>query len=124
MGIQELNQKNNPKKALELFTLADYYYPLSKEAVFQSVIANFKLKSYTKAYQQTQILIENKYPSHEKSLRMGLHIALEANLYDEALSHTNTIIKQYGNSSMLSEIKKRIEQNHRIDQLKHLFKKQ
>lgn len=122
-GITILNQDKRPKEALTLFNLANYYFPLSKENKLQTVVALFQLQNFTQAYHETSFLIKTDYPSREKALRMALHIALEAQLFDKALLHTETLIDEFGSDNLLSTIQQRIQQKDRMKELKYLFQR-
>ncbi|WP_459210941.1 tetratricopeptide repeat protein [Aquimarina rhabdastrellae] len=119
-GRYFLRERNNPKKALEYFAKVDDY-TVDPNAKLLTLESYFSLHEYTLAYQIAKELVGINYPNTIKALKMSLHCALEAELYQEAYMITLEILKLENDDKLSQEINLRLRTNDRIKELKLLF---
>lgn len=119
-GRYFLRANRNPKKALELFALAQEYAP-ANNAKLLSLEAYFMLNQYKDAFEISKELVQQKFPDSKKALKMNLHCALEADLYQEAHQVSTIILKNWPEDKTTQEVFQRIQNNDRIKELKFLF---
>ncbi|HAP70519.1 MAG TPA: hypothetical protein DCR04_12485 [Flavobacteriales bacterium] len=81
---------------------------------------NFLEGNMKQAYLHSTKLLQLKHPSEEQALKMAIHCALEANLFQEALIHSNDYLKTWGDP-LVSEVKERIINGNNPQELRFLF---
>ncbi|MHA7058293.1 hypothetical protein ACWGOQ_0013810 [Aquimarina sp. M1] len=119
-GRYFLRIQNDPVKALGLFTLAQEYAP-AHNAKLLSLEAYFALQQYENAFMVAEELVLLRFPSVEKALKIKLHCALEAQLYQEAFETCTVILKNWPDNKIVEEVYQRLHKNDRIKELKFLF---
>ena len=81
----------------------------------------FKAGDFTEAHGLAVELIELKFPNYQKALRIAIHCALEAKMYDEAKSHCKNFIEENPNDPLINQVMERLEEGTDLDQIKNVF---
>jgi hypothetical protein len=84
--------------------------------------ANFALKRFQKAHLYSKALIALKYPSEEHAVLSSIHCALEAQLYQEALEHSQFYLQKWPANELVQSITERLKSGKDLEQLKLFFK--
>lgn len=116
-----LREKKEYENALREFRYSRYYDPLSGRAIMFSVEALFRMQRFGEAYNYALDLVALKYPDHKTALRIGIHTALEAGKYQKALDFCNEFLEYFENEEPIETVKKRLEANDKVEELKFLF---
>jgi hypothetical protein len=99
---------------------ANHIY-LESEHILALTELHFRLGESVQAHDQVAELIKRGYPSLDMAYRMGVHTALEAELYDKAAEYCREYIKMVPEDTMIGDVLARIEANDRVDELRFLF---
>ncbi len=128
-GLTYFYRLNDPLKAKAALIDALAYYPRSPLVgehlgkVNLTLLESYFLK---KDIEQANLiageLIEASYPSMEESLRIGIHIALEAQQYDKAQQYIARYLKEVPKDAFILEIDKRLQEGDRVEELRLLFR--
>ena len=81
----------------------------------------FKMKEYGKAYGYAQELIKIRFPNYRKALRITIHCALEAKLYDEAQMHCEAFLETYPDDTLINEVMRRLKAGEELYKIRELF---
>lgn len=112
---------SNPEEGLKLLKEAESYFPELNIIQLYKLEAYFLLKNYNNAYKISEKLIQMAYPSEEKALRISVHCALEAEMYDEALEKSEIYVQQFGKKGVVNKVNKGLKSKENIKELKLLF---
>jgi hypothetical protein len=113
--------KKDLLRAREAFEKADEYAPDYGINLLQLMEVNFRLKDYRAAWNYASRMLALNYPSRKEALFIALHCALEADLYDRALEHSEQILRIDTENALAKEIKERILKDQDKEKLKELF---
>ena len=116
-----IREKNIPQEGLKLLKQAEYYSPNLNLILLYKLEAHFLLKNFREAYKLSELLIQISYPSQEKAIRIAVHSALEAEMYDKALEKSELYIKNIDEKGVIFEVNKRLKANDNVVELKNLF---
>ncbi|MCR9171219.1 MAG: hypothetical protein NXI10_01915 [bacterium] len=116
-----LREKQEYEKALREFRYSRYYDPLNGRAILFSIEALFRMKRYAESFDYAVDLVALKYPDPKTALRIGIHTALEANKYDDALRYANIFLENFDPEETIVIVKERIGKQDRVKELKFLF---
>ena len=83
---------------------------------------NFISDDKSQAYIHSLKLVELNYPTEEQALKMAIHCALEANLYPDALMHSNRYVERWQNP-VVNEVRSRLINGIEIPELKFMFRR-
>ena len=119
-GRYHLRTTRDYQESLLLFETSKRYFN-NPNASLLAIETHFNLKNYNAAYTLAQSLIAASYPSSTKAIRIGIHCALEAEKYDDALLLCKRYLKQSPNDATITTIKHRLENNDNIATLKSVF---
>ncbi|MDY8135844.1 tetratricopeptide repeat protein [Aquimarina sp. 2201CG5-10] len=119
-GRYLLRVQKKPREALKLFKSAQEYSK-ANNAKLLSLEAYFMLNQYEEAFKISKELVKVQFPDAKKALKMNLHCALEADLYQEAFETSTIILKNWPNDETSQEVYQRLKSNDRIKELKFLF---
>ena len=119
-GRYHLRTTHNYQEALLLFETSKRYFN-NPNASLLAIETHFNLNNYNEAYTIAQSLITASYPSSSKAIRIGIHCALEAEKYNDALRLCNRYLKVTPNDTTITTIKHRLENNDNIATLKSVF---
>lgn len=78
--------------------------PLLRKNVFNLITTHFMRKEFVQANKLTPLLVSMKYPNLEKSLRMGVHISLEAKDYQASEYYCQQLLTLKPNDNFIQEI--------------------
>jgi hypothetical protein len=120
-GNSVLQHKNDLVMARQLFKEAYYYSPKHKVNLLRLFQVNFKLKYFKEAYQNAEELINAAYPTKQKARRMAIHCALEGQLYDKALKHSEVYLHEAPQDSIILKVRQGLFQEEGQEQLEKLF---
>ncbi len=120
-GKYFLRKEKNPRKAMAYLNEAYTYFPRERNGLLYLMESHFLLKEYAKAFEYSQQLIAEKYPSEDKAIAIALQCALEAELYDEALRLSSYYISMWDDRQVIREVYKRLNDRDQIETLKFLF---
>lgn len=113
--------ETNPQKALEFHETAYGYAPAYNANLIGLVEAHFMLNQFAAAHTYSKLLIEAEYPSQPKALRMGIHCALEAQLWEEALSHASDYLAIYPEDEEIRYIWENLKAGTQLTELRRVF---
>jgi tetratricopeptide (TPR) repeat protein len=116
-----LREKKEYAKAYHEFRYSRYYDPLNGRAILLSIEALFRMKRYAEAHEFAVDLVALKYPDPKTALRIGIHTALEANKYGEALRYCTIFLENFDPEETIVTVKERLDQRDRVEELKFLF---
>ncbi len=120
-GVSASRKFELHQKALKDLERAVFYDPVNpKISLFQMEVF-FKLKQFDRALISAKELIRFKYPSPEESLRFGIHCALEAANYKEALSFCERYLTYHKDDAFIQSIKSDLKNNKNVTSLKSRF---
>lgn len=109
--------------AQRYLTEALKYNPSDGNNYTTGVELNFELKRYKEAFRLSQKLIELSHPDKETALRIAIHCALEAGMYDEAQRLCYEYLQSFENEVILT-VYTSLVTNDDVDSLKLLFQRQ
>ena len=64
-----------------------------KDLIFDLTVKHFLRKEFSEAHELAKELVRYKYPNEKKSIRMAIHIALEAENYEAAGQYCIQLLK-------------------------------
>lgn len=120
-GLRLMRELREFAKAQSHFQSAIKEYPDSTVLQMFLMEARFQRQDYDGAYYSSLTLVEKSYPDKLKALRIAIHCALEAGMYQEAYDHSGEYLKLSPNDKLVSEIRERLENKDRPDELRLLF---
>lgn len=120
-GLYASKATNLHEKALKDFERAAYYNPRNPRVSMAKMEINFNLKRFDKALENAKQLIAFQFPTAQLSLRIGMHCALEAEAYDEALVLSKKYIQQWPEDQLIQVIHTSLKNNDNVSQLKYKF---
>lgn len=120
-GKRLLREEHEYEKALQEFRYSRYYDPMNGGAVLFSVEALFRMKRYSEAFDFAIDLVALKYPDYKTALRIGIHTALEANRYGDALRYSELFLENFEADETIVTVKQRLEARENVGALKFLF---
>ncbi|QGY44307.1 hypothetical protein GM418_11755 [Maribellus comscasis] len=118
----ETRVNNNPAEGLKLARESKYYFTNYNKALLFELESLFLMGKYNEAYQVGLNLLDIAYPSREKALRILVHCALEAEMYQQALVQSENYIKEFNpEDKLIKRVYSRLKTNDNIGELKYLF---
>lgn len=123
MGLEASRRNKFFKKALQDFRRASYYDPYSPEVPMFQMETYFIQKDFKNAFHCATQLITLQYPSEQESLRFGVHCALEAEKYNDALKYAKKYLEKWPEDQFLKEIYIRLKNKDSVSELKFKFAK-
>jgi hypothetical protein len=102
---------------------AESFMQLDNSYVLMLMELQFRLGDYSAAHGQAVRLIAAGYPDRKQALRMGVHTALEAGLYQEAAGHCREYLDLVPDDGLIQEVYRRLQLGDRVGELKDLFSK-
>lgn len=73
------------------------------------------------ALEEAERLVELQYPSLEQALRIGIHIALEAEAYEKAVAYCKAYLDIQADDPIIQQVYRRLLEGDRVGELKMLF---
>lgn len=122
-GKIKLREQKDYLGALTDFGHSYYFMPIYHSRAILEIEALYLLGKYEDAYTNSVYLMQAEYPSEYRALRMGLQLALEAQKYPEASRIAIQLNHLKPDDALVIEVKRRLEQNQAIDELKLLFRR-
>ncbi len=120
-GVSASRKFGLHQKALKDLERAVFYDPINpKISLFQMEVF-FKLNQFNRALISAKELIRFRYPSPEESLRFGIHCALEAAKYQEALLFCERYLEFQKDDAFIQSIKSDLKNNKNVTSLKSRF---
>jgi hypothetical protein len=113
--------KKDYNASLGILTSIAYYHPDISIVDLYIMENYFMLGEMEKSYEYALRLIASEYPSERKSLRIGIHVALEAGLYDNGYQHAYDFLQKWPDDRVIREVQIRLSNNDRVGELKFLF---
>lgn len=123
-GASYLRSGSNLQMAKARLDEAAAYYPNEPEIQMLRMEANFRVGDFNTAYLAAEKLVELRHPSPEQAHKIAIHCALEAQLYDRALAHANNYLRQFAPNDVVKEVKRRIENNEVLHEIRLLFRQE
>ena len=121
-GRYHLRTTHHYTKALPLFETSKKHFN-NPNASLLSIEAHFYLSNYDAAYAIAKSLITTSYPTTDKAIRIGIHCALEAQQYEDALLLCKRYLTHVPNDTTITTIKHRLAHNDDIAALKSFFRR-
>ncbi|MBL4707547.1 MAG: hypothetical protein JKY48_03805 [Flavobacteriales bacterium] len=121
-GNESLKAKADTSLAMDYLQQAIFYYPKNHTALIKSMELYFLSKQYSKAYDQALLLEKLHHSNPTKILKILIHTALEAELYEKAFQHSKTLLKAEPESELGLKLIERLNQNKKLSELKFLFR--
>jgi len=122
-GILDFKEDKDYKKALTYFEKAFIYRQPLRKNIFYLVISHFHLKQMKEAHSYLEKLVAVQYPNKKKSLRMAVHVSLEAAEYEDALKYANQYLEVVPEDDVIKEVKRALENNDNVEKLKYIFER-
>ena len=122
-GRYYLRTKNDPNRALEYLDQAYFHFPRERNGLLYLMEAHFLLNEFDRAFDYSQGLVREQYPSEKKAISIAIQCALEAELYTEALNLSGYYIEQWNDRQVISEVFNGLQNNSAFDSLKFLFQR-
>ena len=94
---------------------------LSPQVLMDQLKGHFVKKDFNKAYEAARQLIAVGYPDKLTAISMGIHCALEAEMYTEAEKLCVSFLELQPNDPTIGPMLKRLQKGENLDQLKELF---
>lgn len=120
-GLRLMREFRDFSKAQSHFQAAIKEYPDSTILTMFLMEARFQQQDFDGAYYNALTLLERSYPDKLKSLRIAIHCALEAGMYQEAYEHSIEYLKLNPDDKLISEVRMRLDKMDRPDELRLLF---
>lgn len=124
MGLYSSKSMKLHNKALTDFERAIYYNPRNPRISMGQMEVFFGQKKFNKAFSAAKQLIKFRYPSEKQSIRIGIHCALEATAYQEALQFSKTYISKWPEDKLIQDIYTALLNNSNVSKLKYKFAQQ
>ncbi|MCB9319007.1 MAG: tetratricopeptide repeat protein [Lewinellaceae bacterium] len=112
---------NNLVEAKNYFNEALKYDAQSKRAYMGLTECSLQLEQSEEAYDYSKKLLEWRFPTLEKSLRINLQCALDAKEYTDALTLTQSYLKLIPQDTFIRIIERRLIHHESVDSLKFMF---
>ena len=116
-------EKNDWTKSLSYHERSREYFDDNPVNTLGLMENYFLLKDYKKAYLQAVKLKKVQYPDDQKSSRIAIHCALEAQLYDEAIHHISDHAQLYPKDSLIVDLNQQVEEGASLEALKFAFQR-
>lgn len=120
-GVRLMREFREFGKAQAHFQSAIKEYPDSTVLTMFLMESRFQQGDYAGAYYNSLKLVEEKYPDQIKALRIAVHCALEAGMYQEAFKHSEEYLKVSPDDKLILEVYSRLEKMDRPEELRKLF---
>ena len=120
-GMVLLMNKNDETGAQQAISEAATYAPLDMKFTMDMMERSFRRERFDLAHFWATFLIKEKYPDEGKALRIGIHTAIEAGKYPEALGYSQTYLSKDPANSFIRTVEERLRTNTGLDSLKYLF---
>jgi len=119
-GLYYLRTQKNAAKAIAYFEKSQlYFHTLNTKKL--TIEAYLQQQQAAEAFLLAKDLVEQKYPTPQKSLRIGIHIALEALQFKEAYLYCTLYLEKWPDTPVIKEVKRRLDANENVRELKFLF---
>ncbi len=120
IAFHYLRNEKNYTKALRYAEAADSYEPNDYKILTYLIEANFSLKQFDKAYALGLRLIAlNQNP--QKSLRIAIHCALEAEKQRQAVEHCTVYLQTWPQDKHIQQVYFALQNGTDLDQIKQMF---
>lgn len=116
-----LREKKEYELALQEFRYSRYYDPMNGRAILLSIESLFLMKRYPEAFSFARDLVGLRFPDYQTALRVGIHTALEAKMYGDALRYCNLFLENFDGDETIITVKKRLDAREKVEELKFLF---
>jgi len=120
-GANALRSLNNPNDALSFFNLSYEHIDYSPNRLMLEMESYFVLEDFEKAYIKSTELVIAEYPSRDKSLRIAVHVSLEAEKYAEAKRYAGLLLETDPSDQLMSTVVQRIEDSTNLEDIRLLF---
>ena len=104
IGLHYQDILNDPETALTYFNWAFDMNPVLRKNIFNLVVTNFQLEKYQAAQIHVRTLVKMRYPSQNKALRMGIHVALASNNENLARQYVSEYLKHFPDDRVIIEV--------------------
>lgn len=121
-GYYKLKYMDRMIEAKRDFEAAVQYDPNSNKSWLYLMEANFAIQDFNSAFSNAEHLVLGAHPDRPTAIRFAIHCALEAELYDKALFYSNMFVQDHPENAFIQNIKARLENDDKVDELKTLFK--
>ncbi|GAB5418128.1 MAG: hypothetical protein Crog4KO_32080 [Crocinitomicaceae bacterium] len=96
--------------------------PLFRKNVYDLIISHFIRKEFKEANVLAPTLVKMKYPTDEKSLRMAVHISLEAEDYSASAEYCKSILSINSKDDFIKEILELLQTSEDKSKIKLRFR--
>ena len=114
-------QKQDAQAALPYHYEAAKYDPSNLVNYMGLMEANHLTGNHLNALRNAELLMANQYPDPVRSLSFGIHMALEAERYDNALQYTTKYLELNPNNQVIREIHENLQRGTNLSELKRAF---
>jgi hypothetical protein len=122
VGRHYLREMKDVDAALPYLKRARTFDPEHAPILVVLLEAHFVDGNFEAALAVAEDLIRLKQPTEARALRMGVHCALEAGLYERAVRHTAALLQLEPGNAMMAEILRRLQANEEVESLINFFK--
>lgn len=122
LGVLYQDSLKDLNLASQLYQKAFEADPLLRKNVYNLTVANFYQGKMKEANEHIPMLVAMQYPSQLKSLRIAIHVALEASDYAAADGYCTTLLKLKPEDSFIREIRALIRTSEDKSKIKFRFR--
>lgn len=114
--------KKDYNQAIGYFEKAFDYAPELIRNTYLLVITQFSRKEFKAAHQYGKRLIAYKHPSQKKAFRIAIHVAVEAEAYEDALVFCNDYLKLFPEDDFIQRVRKRLADKDELERIRLMFR--
>ncbi|MEM0997990.1 MAG: hypothetical protein AAGN35_12945 [Bacteroidota bacterium] len=111
----------NPAAAIPYLERAHSYSPRLGRNLYFLTVTHFEMKQFRAAYPYVRDLVRIKYPPYERTLKIGMHVALAAQEYQSAADYAVTYLNRWQDDPVVVEVERRLRTGDRIATIVDLF---
>ena len=116
-------EQGNFEAALPYFQTAQHYEETLRKNPYHLVITLFMLGEYQQAAEHLPLMTAIAYPDEKKALRIGIHVALEAEAYPEALEYAKQYLEVWPDDATIQKVARELEGGKDLERIKLYFRR-
>lgn len=122
-GIFYFEKDKQDIRALNYFRKAFEYRPNLSRNVYYLLASHFMRGEFEEAHTYSKLLIAVRYPNYQKAFKMGIHTAIEAEAYEDALVFCQHYLELWPNDAFIEKVLQNLLVPEARSKAKFLFQK-
>lgn len=110
------------EKAIGYFEEAFAFDPSLIRNTYYLVVTQFSRKQYKDAHTYGNRLVAYQYPSQKKACRIAIHVAVEAEAYENALTYCTEYLEVFPEDEFIQRVRNRLAQKNDLANIRRMFR--